>query len=65
MPGASGGQNRVSNPPETGDTDSCVLPHGFWKLKPGPLEEWPVFLTGEPSLQFHVTEIVIGIILTL
>jgi hypothetical protein len=33
---------------------SCQLPHGCWELNPGPLEEQPVLLTTEPSLQFHV-----------
>ncbi|KAL6074356.1 hypothetical protein STEG23_012106, partial [Scotinomys teguina] len=37
--------------PGTGVTDSCELPCGFWDLNPGPLEEQPVLLTAEPSLQ--------------
>ena len=34
-----------------GVTDSCELPCGFWELNPSPLEEQPVLLTAEPSLQ--------------
>ena len=30
---------------------SCELPCGCWELKPGPLEEQPVLLAAEPSLQ--------------
>ena len=32
-------------------TDCCELPPGCWELNPGPLEEQPVLLTTEPSLQ--------------
>ena len=32
-------------------TDNCGLPHGSWYLILGPLEEQPVLLTSEPSLQ--------------
>ena len=32
-------------------TDSCELSCGFWDLNLGPLEEQPVLLTTEPSLQ--------------
>jgi hypothetical protein len=32
-------------------TDGCKLPCGYWGLNPGPLEEQPVLLTTEPSLQ--------------
>ena len=32
-------------------TDSGELTCGCWKLNPGPLEEQPVLLTTEPSLQ--------------
>jgi len=35
----------------TGFIDNCELLCGFWDLKPGPLEEQPVILTTEPSLQ--------------
>ncbi|KAM7331642.1 hypothetical protein ACRRTK_008350 [Alexandromys fortis] len=38
--------------PGTGVTDSCEMPFGYWVLSPGPLEEHPVLLTTEPSLQF-------------
>lgn len=33
-------------------TDSCELPHGCWESNPDPLQEQPVLLTTEPSLQF-------------
>jgi len=33
------------------ELDSCEPPCGCWELNPGPLEEQPVFLTTEPSLQ--------------
>ena len=32
-------------------TDGYEPPCGFWELNSGPLEEQPVFLTTEPSLQ--------------
>lgn len=32
-------------------TDSCDLPYRCWGLNPGPLEEQPVLLTAELSLQ--------------
>jgi hypothetical protein len=32
-------------------TDGCELPYGCWELNSGPLEEQPVLLTAEPSLQ--------------
>lgn len=35
--------NRIAN--------SCEVPCGCWVLNPGPLEEQPVVLTTEPSLQ--------------
>jgi hypothetical protein len=35
----------------TGVPDSCELPCGFWELNLDPLEEQPVLLTAEPSLQ--------------
>ena len=38
----------------TGVTDSCELPCGCWGLNPGPLEEQPVVLTAEPSLQLDL-----------
>jgi hypothetical protein len=37
--------------PETGVTDSCELPCWCWELNLDPLEEQPVLLTTEPSLQ--------------
>ena len=43
-------------------TDGCESLCGCWELNSGPLEEQPVFLTAEPSLQpklvyFHFTNI--------
>ena len=32
-------------------TDGCEPPCGCWGLNPGPLEEHPVFLSSETSLQ--------------
>lgn len=32
-------------------TNSCELPCGWWKLRPGPLEEQPTLLTPAPSPQ--------------
>ena len=43
-----------SDTPEEGIrsiTDDCEPPCGCWELNSGPLEEQPVFLTTEPSLQ--------------
>ena len=37
--------------PGTRITDSCELPCGCWDLNIGPLEEQPMFLITEPSLQ--------------
>jgi hypothetical protein len=37
--------------PGTGFTVSCELPCGCCELNPDPLEEQPVLLTTEPSLQ--------------
>jgi len=37
--------------PEAGVTDGYELPCGCWELNLGPLEEQPVLLTAEPSLQ--------------
>lgn len=31
-------------------TYGCKLPCGWWELNPGPLQEWWVLLTDEPSL---------------
>jgi hypothetical protein len=49
MSGALQGQSTVS--PGTGITDGCELPHGFWELNLGPLEEQPVLFTREPFLK--------------
>jgi hypothetical protein len=40
-------QKRTSDP----ITDGCKLPCGCWELNSGPLEEQPVLLTAEPTLQ--------------
>jgi hypothetical protein len=32
-------------------TDGCEPPCGCWKLNLAPLQEQPVFLTADPSLQ--------------
>ena len=37
--------------PGTGVIDSCDLLCGCWELNSGPLEELPMLLTTEPSLQ--------------
>jgi hypothetical protein len=42
-------QKRASDP----ITYGCEPPCGCWKLNSGPLEEHPVLLTTEPSLQPH------------
>ena len=34
-----------------GVTESCELLRGCWELTSGPLEDWPVLLATEPSLQ--------------
>lgn len=36
--------------PGTGVTDGCELAHAYWGLNPGPVGEYPVLLTAEPSL---------------
>lgn len=47
---ALGGQKRASN--LLGQvTQGCELPCRCWELDPGPLEEQPVLLSAEPSLQ--------------
>ena len=46
--GRSEGHTRF---PETAVTDTCELPCGCWELSPGPLDQQPVLLTTEPSLQ--------------
>jgi hypothetical protein len=40
-------QKRASDP----ITDGCEPPCGCWEVNSGPLEEQPVLLTTEPSLQ--------------
>jgi hypothetical protein len=40
-------QKRASDP----ITDGCEPPYDTWELNSGPLEEQPVFLTADPSLQ--------------
>lgn len=39
--------------PGTGIVDSCELPCGCWELNLSPLEEQPVLLTVEQSLESH------------
>lgn len=41
--------------PRNGATDICELPHGYWELNLGPLKEWPVLWTVEPSLHLPPT----------
>jgi hypothetical protein len=41
----------MSDSLELGLQDSCGLSCWYWELNPGPLEEQPVFLITEPSLQ--------------
>lgn len=42
MPGAEGGQKKVSDPYETGITDGCEHPREWWKLNTGPVREPPL-----------------------
>jgi hypothetical protein len=35
-------------------TDGCEPPCGYWELNSGPLEEQPMLLTAEPSLQAQI-----------
>ena len=46
---------RACQVPDTGVTDGCEPPWGYWDSKPGPLREQPVLWTTEPSLalEFH------------
>jgi hypothetical protein len=46
--------------PGTRVIDNCELPCGCWKLTLGPLEEQPVLLTIEPSVQPHKTKFLMG-----
>jgi hypothetical protein len=41
----------VTECPGTKVTDGCELPGGCWQSNPGPLQEQPVLVTAEPSLQ--------------
>jgi hypothetical protein len=50
----------ASDQPETGGTDSCESPCGYWELNPGPLQEQPVLLTSEPPLQPKVRSLIFG-----
>ena len=43
------GEHRIL---KTGITDRCELPCGCWELNLGHLEEQPMILTTEASLQF-------------
>ena len=40
--------------------DGCEPQFGFWELNSGPLDEQPVLLTNEPSLQPHSTSFLRG-----
>lgn len=42
---------RKTQVPQTGVKDSCELVCGCWQSNQSPLEEQPMFLTTEPSLQ--------------
>ena len=46
----------------TGASDSCELPCRFWELNPGPLEEHPVLLAPQQSLQAHLNRF-LGVVL--
>jgi hypothetical protein len=41
----------------TGVADGCELPCGSWKLNLDLLEEQPVLLTNEPSLQPYLDQV--------
>ena len=41
----------VFKSPRTEVTDGFEPPHGYWESNLGPLEEQPVLLSTEPSLQ--------------
>jgi hypothetical protein len=41
----------MSDHPKEGTTDGCELPYGGWELNSWPLEEEPVLLTVQLSLQ--------------
>lgn len=51
VPGVQGVQKGGMEFSGTGVTDDCEPPCGCWELYPGLLQEWPVLLTAEPSLQ--------------
>ena len=46
---------------ETGVTDGCEPPCGYWELNRGPLKDHYVFLTSEPSLQLLKQSVFISI----
>ena len=50
MPSACRGQKRESDPLGL-NLQNFDLLCGYWELNPGPLDEQPMFLTAEPSLQ--------------
>ena len=52
MSGTCGGKERLPDPLD-GVTDGCEPLCGCWETKPGPLEEQPVHLPTESSLQFE------------
>lgn len=46
-----GYQKRVSDAPGAGVIVGCDLPCGFWELNPSPMEDQPMLITIETSLQ--------------
>jgi hypothetical protein len=46
-----GGQKRAANPLELELENGCELPCGYWESNLSPLEEQPVLLAAEQSLQ--------------
>lgn len=48
---ARGSQERALDPLELQLLASCELPYRFWEPDSGPLQEYQVFLTPEPSFQ--------------
>jgi hypothetical protein len=45
---------------DSGHIDDCEPPCGCWELNSGPLQEQPVFLTTEPSLQPSLALLYLG-----
>ena len=55
VPATHGSQKRELDSLEFIVTNSYQLPHECWELNPELLQEQPVLLTTEPSLQPHET----------